>query len=132
MSEASRVVTIEIQGLRYPIRSELDEQYVVELARYVDGKMARAGHEVPTGESLKIAVLAALNIADELFRCRGAGHDRARRAGPPDARSRAPRHRGHRSPARLSLPAAVETAARSIARTDRPCRFMIQGLRSDP
>jgi len=70
MSEASRVVTIEIQGLRYPIRSELDEQYVVELARYVDGKMARAGHEVPTGESLKIAVLAALNIADELFRCR--------------------------------------------------------------
>ena len=32
MSEASRVVTIEIQGLRYPIRSELDEQYVVELA----------------------------------------------------------------------------------------------------
>jgi cell division protein ZapA (FtsZ GTPase activity inhibitor) len=35
--------------------------------------MARAGHEVPTGESLKIAVLAALNIADELFRCRGAG-----------------------------------------------------------
>jgi cell division protein ZapA len=73
MSDASRVVTIEIQGLRYPIRSELDEQYVVELARYVDGKMARAGHEVPTGESLKIAVLAALNIADELFRCRGAG-----------------------------------------------------------
>ncbi len=73
MSEASRVVTIEIQGLRYPIRSELDEQYVVELARYVDGKMARAGNEVPTGESLKIAVLAALNIADELFRCRGAG-----------------------------------------------------------
>jgi cell division protein ZapA len=70
MSEASRVVTIEIQGLRYPIRSELDEQYVVELARYVDGKMARAGHEVPTGESLKIAVLAALNIADELFRTR--------------------------------------------------------------
>ena len=73
MSEASKVVTIEIQGLRYPIRSELDEQYVIELARYVDGKMARAGREVPTGESLKIAVLAALNIADELFRCRGAG-----------------------------------------------------------
>jgi cell division protein ZapA len=70
MSEASKVVTIEIQGLRYPIRSELDEQYVIELARYVDSKMARAGHEVPTGESLKIAVLAALNIADELFRCR--------------------------------------------------------------
>jgi cell division protein ZapA len=76
VNEASKVVTIEIQGLRYPIRSELDEQYVIELARYVDGKMARAGHEVPTGESLKIAVLAALNIADELFRCRDASRVR--------------------------------------------------------
>ncbi len=72
MSE-SRVVTVEIQGLRYPIRSDLDEQYIVELARYVDGKMTRSVQEVPTGESLKVAVLAALNIADELFRCRGAG-----------------------------------------------------------
>lgn len=73
MDSVSRVVTVEIQGLRYPIRSDLDEAYVIELARYVDGKMARSGQEVPTGESLKIAVLAALNIADELFRCRGAG-----------------------------------------------------------
>ncbi len=32
--------------------------------------MTRATNEVPTGESLKIAVLAALNIADELFRVR--------------------------------------------------------------
>ena len=79
MSEASRVVTIEIQGLRYPIRSELDEQYVIELARYVDGKMARAGHEVPTGESLKIAVLAALNIADECFRSQQDEQDRRER-----------------------------------------------------
>jgi cell division protein ZapA len=70
---ATRVVSVEIQGLRYPIRSALDEQYIVELANYVDAKMARATGEVPTGESLKVAVLAALNIADELFRCRHAG-----------------------------------------------------------
>jgi cell division protein ZapA len=67
---ATRVVSVEIQGLRYPIRSGLDEQYIVRLAGYVDAKMQRATNEVPTGESLKIAVLAALNIADELFRCR--------------------------------------------------------------
>jgi len=67
---ATRVVTVEIQGLRYPIRSALDEQYVIELAGYIDAKMARAASEVPTGETLKIAVLAALNVADELFRCR--------------------------------------------------------------
>lgn len=66
----TRVVSVEIQGLRYPIRSDLDEHYIVRLAGYVDAKMQRATNEVPTGESLKIAVLAALNIADELFRCR--------------------------------------------------------------
>jgi cell division protein ZapA len=69
----TRVVTVEIQGLRYPIRSSLDEQYIIELAGYIDAKMARAASEVPTGETLKIAVLAALNVADELFRCRTAG-----------------------------------------------------------
>ena len=73
METATRVVTVEIQGLRYPIRSALDEQYVIELAGYIDAKMARAASEVPTGETLKIAVLAALNVADELFRCRSAG-----------------------------------------------------------
>jgi cell division protein ZapA len=69
----TRVVTVEIQGMRYSIRSALDEPYVHELARYVDSKMARATGEVASGESLKIAVLTALNIADELFRCRASG-----------------------------------------------------------
>jgi cell division protein ZapA len=73
VDSTTRVVTVEIQGLRYPIRSALDEQYIVELASYVDAKMARATHEVPTGETLKIAVLAALNVADELFRARSLG-----------------------------------------------------------
>ena len=81
----TRVVSVEIQGLRYPIRSDLDEQYIVRLAAYVDAKMQRATNEVPTGESMKIAVLAALNIADELFRCRELSRDRdgqlAERAG---------------------------------------------------
>ena len=66
----SRVVSVEIQGARYAIRSDLDEQYIVRLAAYVDAKMQRAGSEVPTGESMKVAILAALNIADELFRVR--------------------------------------------------------------
>jgi cell division protein ZapA len=66
----SRVISVEIQGARYAIRSDLDEQYIVRLASYVDAKMQRAGNEVPTGESMKVAILAALNIADELFRIR--------------------------------------------------------------
>ena len=74
----SRVVHVEIHGQRYPVRSSLDHAYVAELAAYVDEKMRLAMRECPQGDSLKIAVLAALNIADEFFRARDdmqSGHD---------------------------------------------------------
>jgi cell division protein ZapA len=65
---ASRVVTVEIHGQQYPIRSGLDPKYVAELAAYVDEKMRLASRETPAGDTLKLAVLVALNIADEYFR----------------------------------------------------------------
>jgi cell division protein ZapA len=65
-----RVIPVEIHGQRYPIRSGLDPEYVARLAGYVDEKMRAAADSTPTGDSLRLAVLAALNIADELFRCR--------------------------------------------------------------
>lgn len=68
--EDSRVVTVEIHGQQYPIRSGLDPAYVLELAAYVDAKMRIAARETVAGETLKVAVLAALNIADEYFRAR--------------------------------------------------------------
>lgn len=68
--DATRVVTVEINGQRYPIRSHLDAPYVAELAAYVDAKIRLASRECPAGDSLKVAVLAALNLADELFRAR--------------------------------------------------------------
>lgn len=69
---ASRVVSVEINGQRYPIRSTLDPEYVAKLAAYVDERMRAAAIESSSGDSVKIAVLAALNIADEYFRCRDA------------------------------------------------------------
>ena len=69
-NEHGRLVTVEINGLRYPIRSQLDAAYVAELAAYVEEKMRVAARESPAGDTLKIAVLAALNIADEYFRAR--------------------------------------------------------------
>jgi cell division protein ZapA len=66
--EESRVIHVEIHGQQYPIRSGLEPTYVAELAAYVDGKMRAASRESTAGDSLKIAVLAALNIADECFR----------------------------------------------------------------
>jgi cell division protein ZapA len=65
-----RLVSVEINGLRYPIRSQLDAAYVADLAAYVEEKMQLAARESPQGDTLKIAVLAALNIADECFRAR--------------------------------------------------------------
>lgn len=65
-------MTVEIAGQRYPIRSSLEPTYVAELAAYLDEKMRLAARETTSGDSLKVAVLAALNVADELFRCRTA------------------------------------------------------------
>jgi len=70
MSDSGRVIPVDIHGQRYPIRSALEPEYVAKLAAYVDEKIRAAAESTPTGDSLRLAVLAALNIADELFRCR--------------------------------------------------------------
>jgi cell division protein ZapA len=71
------VISVEIHGQKYPIRSTLDQVYVARLATYVDEKMRAAADASPTGDSLRLAVLAALNVADELFRCRDANRARS-------------------------------------------------------
>ena len=64
------VVTVEIGGQRYPIRSGLDPAYVIELAAYVDQKMRAATDGAPATDMLSLAMLVAMNIADEYFRAR--------------------------------------------------------------
>lgn len=70
MEQTHQIVTVEIHGHRYPIRSALEPSYVAELAAHVDEKMKLALKECPSGDTLKVAVLAAINIADEYFRAR--------------------------------------------------------------
>jgi cell division protein ZapA len=65
----SRVVSVEIAGHRYAIRSDLDPEYVASLAAYVSDRIAAVSRDT-SSDSVRIAVLAALNIADEYFRCR--------------------------------------------------------------
>ena len=67
MSEP-KSVSVEILGQRYPIRAALDPEYIRRLAAYVDGKIRAAGDSAPSSDPVRLAVLAALNIADELFR----------------------------------------------------------------
>lgn len=71
-----RVLSVEIHGQRYPIRSSLDPDYVLRLAAFVDHKINAAAEATPSSDSLRLAVLAALNIADELFRAREANRAR--------------------------------------------------------
>jgi cell division protein ZapA len=85
VEDGGRVIPVEILGQRYPIRSSLDQEYVARLAAYVDEKIRAAAEATPSGDSVRFAILAALNIADELFRSRDAKRDRdgalAERAG---------------------------------------------------
>lgn len=66
----ARVITVEIQGQRYQIRSHLDPAYIAELAAFVDARIRAAASEAPSTDSVRLVVLAALNIADEYFRAR--------------------------------------------------------------
>ena len=59
-------VKVQIFGQTYSIRGELDERYVQKLARYVDEKMSAIADATTTVDTQKVAVLAALAIADEL------------------------------------------------------------------
>ena len=60
-------------GQRYPIRSTLDIEYITHLANYVDERIQSATELSTGGDTVRIAVLAALNIADEYFRARNTG-----------------------------------------------------------
>jgi cell division protein ZapA len=64
------VVHVEVHGQRYPIKTTLQPAYVQELAAYVHRKMELAADASPSSDILALAVLCALNIADELFRAR--------------------------------------------------------------
>ena len=61
---------IEIFGTVYPIRGDKDPEYLQELAALVDDRMREISRQVQTVDTGKIAVLAALNFADDLVQCR--------------------------------------------------------------
>ncbi len=58
-------IRVEIYNQTYNIRSDGDNDYILRLAEYVDGKMREISSGTLTVDSLKVAILAALHIADE-------------------------------------------------------------------
>jgi cell division protein ZapA len=63
-------VKIEIYDQFYNMQADGDEAYLKELAAFVDGKMRDVADSTHMVDSLRVAVLAALNIADELYTVR--------------------------------------------------------------
>ena len=57
-------VRVEIFDQAYNLRGS-DPQYIMKLAEYVDGKMRAVAEATSTVDTMRLAVLAALNIADE-------------------------------------------------------------------
>jgi len=57
-------VRVEIYDQTYHLRGS-DPDYITHLAEYVDAKMRLISQQAATVDSLRVAVLAALNIADE-------------------------------------------------------------------
>lgn len=63
-----RLVAVTIAGQRYSIRSDAEESYVQALAGVVDDKIKQVQRGAKTAPPQAVAVLAALQLADELER----------------------------------------------------------------
>lgn len=72
MDKNVNLVPVEIYGQTYNLRGEGDTSYITDLAAFVDRKMREVSDNTATVDSLKVAILAALNIADEHFQIKGA------------------------------------------------------------
>lgn len=67
---ASPTIKVEIYDQAYTVRSDGDPAYLKELAEYVDQRMREISSGTLTVDSRKVAILAALYIADEFHQLR--------------------------------------------------------------
>jgi len=86
LDKRGSVTQVEIFGQTYSVRAEGDSSYIHDLARFVDSRMKEVAEQTATVDTTKIAILAALNISDDLHR-----FERSRMDNPTDALARAER-----------------------------------------
>ncbi len=70
-------VKVTIFGTEYPVKGDADSHYIEEVAAYVDEKMREVAQGLSVKSTTKVAILAALNITDELFTARRSNSDMA-------------------------------------------------------
>jgi cell division protein ZapA len=75
MDTPDQLTQVQIFGRTYPIRAGVEAEYLRRLAAFVDKKMNEMSRGMKTVDALKIAVMTALEIADELHQ----EQDKARR-----------------------------------------------------
>ena len=61
-------MTVTIFGKEYTLKGGADPEYVQEVAAFVDQRMSEVAHNAAVVSTDRVAILAAVNIADELFR----------------------------------------------------------------
>jgi cell division protein ZapA len=61
---------VYILGQKYTIKGDAPEEYIREIASYVDKKLKEVHNSIPNITPVKASILAALDIADELFKLR--------------------------------------------------------------
>ena len=78
MAAIKQTIPVEIQGRQYRIRSEGNQQLVQRAALMVDETMSKLRKRASAVDSLDVAVLAALNLANQFISTRDEVHDEAR------------------------------------------------------
>lgn len=66
-----KAIEVTIMGQKFLVRSESNEDYVSKVAGYVDGKVNEVLSNTKSVASMQVALLTAMNIADEFFKFRG-------------------------------------------------------------
>ena len=67
MGNESDIITVEIMGTRLQLRGGEDPEGVQHIAEYVRDMVEDLQKRVPTAPSIQIALLTAINIANELY-----------------------------------------------------------------
>ena len=63
-----RLVEIKVFGQTYTVKTDAEEDHIHKVARYVNEKMDEVTRNTKSVSSLNVAILTALNIADDLIR----------------------------------------------------------------
>ena len=67
VDDRENAIRVRILGQEYPIRADADEDYIREVASYLDERMNAVLTAEPTRPLSKVAILTALNLTHELF-----------------------------------------------------------------